>query len=160
MITRQIDGFSKYKIGPTGEVFSSQKKTERLLKPIRMGEYTGYQLINDDGVLIRKYRHRLSLEAHVGPCPKGMECAHLDGDKTNNHFTNLAWVTHKENEFHKNEHGTNTPESRGRPKINRKIVEQMKAVRTSTGASFKSIALQFGISTMTAFRAVTQRSWK
>lgn len=153
-------GFSKYSVSQTGEVKSFVKKTPRLLKPIRFGSYTGYQMVNDSGELVRKYRHRLVLETFVGACPVGHECAHLDGDKTNNHVTNLSWVTHKENESHKNEHGTNNPESRGLAKINRETVEQMKVAREATGASFRSIARQFGVSTMTAFRAITQRSWK
>ena len=37
--------------------------------------------------------HRLVLETFIGPCPDGMECRHLDGDRTNNHIFNLAWGT-------------------------------------------------------------------
>lgn len=137
------------------------KKTPRTLKPIRMGEYTGYQLFNDEGAMVRKYRHRLTLEAFVGAPPAGYECAHLDGNKSNNHVSNLSWVTHKENESHKDGHGTRSSgESNGLAKINRAIVEEMKRIRATTGASFKSIAQMFDISTMTAFRAITQRSWK
>ncbi|SEE26631.1 NUMOD4 motif-containing protein [Gordonia malaquae] len=41
-----------------------------------------------------------------GPCPKGMECRHLDGDKTNNTPANLAWGSRSENTHDKVRHGT------------------------------------------------------
>ena len=42
--------------------------------------------------------HRLILEAFVGPCPKDMECRHLDGNKLNNKLNNLKLGTPKENQ--------------------------------------------------------------
>lgn len=36
----------------------------------------------------------------MGPCPEGHQAAHLDGNKLNNHISNLAWVTPKENIRH------------------------------------------------------------
>jgi len=44
--------------------------------------------------------HRLMLAAFVGPCPPKHQCNHKDGDKTNNHVSNLEWVTHSENMYH------------------------------------------------------------
>lgn len=44
-----------------------------------------------------KYVHRLVLESFTGPAPEGMECLHIDGDKTNNHLDNLRWGTRQEN---------------------------------------------------------------
>lgn len=137
------------------------KKTPRILKPIRMGNYTGYQLSNDEGVLVSKYRHRLTLEVFVGAAPAGLECAHLDGDKSNNDLSNLAWVSHEENESHKRTHGTlPSRERNGMAKLGQCQVNQMRLMRETTGRSFSSIAKDFGVSTMTAFRAITERAWK
>ncbi len=52
------------------------------------------------------YVHRLVLQEFYGPCPKGMECAHLDGNPLNNNLTNLKWVLPKENSQMKIIHGT------------------------------------------------------
>lgn len=41
--------------------------------------------------------HRAVLEAFVGPCPDGMECRHLNGDRRDNRLGNLAWGTRQEN---------------------------------------------------------------
>jgi DNA invertase Pin-like site-specific DNA recombinase len=45
-------------------------------------------------------------------------------------------------------------------KINRVIVYEMKKIRSETGMSYKKIAKMFNISTMTAYRAVKEISWK
>lgn len=48
----------------------------------------------------------LVLETFGGPRPEGYECAHLNGNKDDSRFENLAWVTTKENCNHKRLHGT------------------------------------------------------
>ena len=44
--------------------------------------------------------HRLVLITFVGPPPKGHECHHKDGVRSNNHLSNLKWVSHSENIKH------------------------------------------------------------
>ena len=41
--------------------------------------------------------HRMVAECYIGPCPEGMEVDHIDGDKTNNHISNLQYLTPEEN---------------------------------------------------------------
>ena len=41
--------------------------------------------------------HRLVAAKYIGVCPDGMEINHKDGDKLNNHWMNLEYVTHSEN---------------------------------------------------------------
>ena len=50
-----------------------------------------------DGKTILRPVHQLVLEAFHGPRPEGMVSRHLNGDKQNNHRTNLAWGTQAEN---------------------------------------------------------------
>jgi hypothetical protein len=50
--------------------------------------------------------HRLVLEAFNGPCPNGLEAAHLNGNRSDNALSNLIWATRKENHSHKIIHGT------------------------------------------------------
>lgn len=50
--------------------------------------------------------HRLVAAAFHGPCPDGMEVRHLDGVRTNNTPSNLAYGTHLENLQDTVRHGT------------------------------------------------------
>jgi hypothetical protein len=50
--------------------------------------------------------HTLVLTAFVGPKPKGHECRHLNGDRTDSRLVNLAWGTPSENTDDKRRHGT------------------------------------------------------
>ena len=47
--------------------------------------------------------HRLVALTFLPPSHDGMEVNHKDGDKTNNHVSNLEWVTKSENEKHSRE---------------------------------------------------------
>ena len=54
------------------------------------------------------YIHRLVAVAFVEGDHSLFVC-HLDGSRTNNHFSNLKWATQKENMLHAREHGTMGP---------------------------------------------------
>jgi len=53
-----------------------------------------------DGRNVPMYVHQVVAEHFMGPCPQGRELNHIDGDKTNNHVTNLEYVTHRYNLVH------------------------------------------------------------
>jgi hypothetical protein len=59
-----------------------------------------------NGKIKRLSTHRLVLEAFMGQCPNGMECAHNDGNKQNNKLKNLRWDTPSNNHGDKLKHGT------------------------------------------------------
>lgn len=63
--------------------------------------------LSKDGHVKSHRVHRLVLEAFVGPCPKGMEACHNDGDPTNNLLSNLRWDTHEANVADTKRHGRN-----------------------------------------------------
>lgn len=161
MTASRIARFPKYEFCQTGRVISFQKRTPRTLKPIKMGNYVGLQLARADGVLEKAYLHRLICEAFHGPCPDGMECRHLDGDKGNNAASNLAWGTKLENEADRRRHGTTAKgEKNPMATLTEEAVSQMRADRQQTGDSYAKIAARYGVSTMTAYRAITQQSWR
>lgn len=157
----KIERLSDYEFLESGDVVSYRKGGARVLSPIRMGNYVGLQLARDDGLLEREYVHRLICEAFHGPCPDGMECRHLDGDRTNNSADNLAWGTKQENEDDKIGHESSLHgEKNPMAKLTQKEVDQMRRYREETADSYKKVGERFGVSTMTAFRAIKKESWR
>lgn len=148
------DGFLL--LSEDGEVVSLYKKRARVLKPTLCGEY---HAVNAAGRTT--HIHRLMAETWFGPPPfPNAVVRHLDGDRFNNRLSNLAWGTYGENSEDQERHGTRMYGERNpMARLTREAVKHMRELRT-TGRTFKSIAKQFGVSPMTAHRAITGGSWK
>jgi hypothetical protein len=100
---------TRYEVSDDGQVRSWAKpgsRTERRdhAKVVRQS-FAGrkYWRVTLEGR--QEYVHRLVLEAFVGPCPEGLQCRHKDGNKNNNHLSNLCWGTPAENTADKDRHG-------------------------------------------------------
>lgn len=76
--------------------------------------------------------HRLVARAFISECPMGLHVLHDDGDKTNNHFSNLRYGTPAENAQDTAKHGR---QRRGadhpRAKITDDDVRMIRASRNS-----------------------------
>ena len=101
---KRISNFPDYTITCDGRVWSF--KTNKWLRPQKNSRgYLQFTLSNDH--LKKIYAaHRLVLETYIGPCPKGMECRHLNGNRQDNRLDNLKWGTHSENQQDAVRHGT------------------------------------------------------
>lgn len=110
----------------------------------------------------REYIHRAVCTLFNGiPTEDKPQCRHLDGNKTNNSAANLKWGTALENQHDREIHGTKCYGAKNpMAKLSSEIVSRMKLAKADTKQSFKNIGAMFGVSTMTAFRAITERSWK
>lgn len=107
--SKEIPGFQGYFVDEDGMVWTTKKKggNDRAAgqrgAPRPMRTHTnraGYVIVGLDcsGRNLARAVHRLVLEAHVGPCPPGMEACHYpDPDPANNRLANLRWDTHLEN---------------------------------------------------------------
>lgn len=106
------------------------------------------------------YTHHLVLHAFVGAQPEGTWCAHNDGNSLNNHVGNLRWDTPQNNHADKRRHGTLVDGARCyNARLTPPLVMQMR-VEHSTGMSVADIARKHGVHAMTAWDAITSRTWK
>lgn len=99
---REIEGNAGYFITECGRVYSAIN--ERFLKPWQRNGYECVQLPSG-----RTDVHRLVAMEYVHQYDYDLEVNHIDGNKRNNHFKNLEWVTHSENMKHAAETGLYNP---------------------------------------------------
>lgn len=66
----------------------NQKGTDFVVTPLCKDGYKRFR---------NKYVHRLVYEAYVGDIPEGMTVDHIDGDKLNNHHSNLQLLSPEDN---------------------------------------------------------------
>jgi len=161
---KKIKEFPDYYITKNGNIYSIAPRANRgrPIKPVKLKPYKqhGYWAIDlqKNGRCYKKYIHRLILEAFVGLSPKGYQCRHLNGLKTDNRLSNLKWGTRAENQQDRELHGTgNQGESHGMNKHNKKFV--LKVRNLCKKYTQKDIAVMLKISQSTVSWLNT-RGWK
>ena len=105
---RPVVGFEKYyEVSESGKIRSLEY--DEIVNGIHVHRYPKElkQYLNQDGYYMTKLRdnkrhsiHRLVAEAFIGTTDSSLEVDHIDGNRTNNHYTNLRFVTHRENIQH------------------------------------------------------------
>jgi len=135
------------------------KRLSRILK--QQSSKLGYLYITlcKNNIKTSKLVHRLIAQSFHGNCPRGMECAHLDGIRTNNKVENLKWVTPKENQAHRKLHGTdNIGDNASQAILTNHDIPVIRK-RRSNGETYKSIAKDYGVHLSTIQYAVNGRNW-
>jgi hypothetical protein len=99
-----------------------------------------------DGSGCRRYVRRASAicEAFHGPRREGMTVRHLDGSKTNDAASNLAWGTQKENIADKVGHGTvKLGENHPCAKLTER---QVREILAQPAVGLRTLAKRYGVS--------------
>jgi hypothetical protein len=110
----------------------------------------GYEVVNlaRDGGHSTIYVHRLVLKAFGGsPLTPDHEVNHIDGDKTNNHISNLEWMTKSENVKHAWKTGLNKRwEGKGTEKVSDADVRQIRRLyHSADDITYREIAEQYDL---------------
>ncbi|WP_141135940.1 HNH endonuclease [Antarctobacter heliothermus] len=161
-----ICGFPGYHVTPAGQVWSTRgkdgsvgKRPARVLKGSLSDGYPRVTLCIA-GKRKRLFVHRLVAETFLGPCPDGLEVAHLNGDRRDSRLTNLRYVTRSENHLHKIGHGT-MPMGNSHP--NRSITEKTArqiGERLRDVTSYNRVAEEFGTTPGVVSQIATGRNWR
>jgi len=165
----QIPDFARYAISKDGIVLSICRRARGANRPwsearristssLKQG-YPFVQLQGEDGPRDIKV-HTLMLETFVGPRPDGMQCRHLDGDKTNNRITNLTWGTGVENQHDRILHGTSSQgEKHHYAKLTNDDVLEIRR-RAANGELHRVIAADFPVTSSSVQYIVNRRTWR
>jgi hypothetical protein len=102
-VWKPIPEFEDYQVSSNGRVkitANSATRKERILKPLIQNRgYYRVALWKDNKPYFRSI-HRLVAQAFITYMNHKPQVNHIDGDKSNNHFTNLEWCTAQENMEH------------------------------------------------------------
>ena len=164
---KTIEGFSRYEVSENGYVRTKKKSRTRSEGYVLKGSYTSdgykyYKLVNDNGEKVRVSAHRLVINAFVGPQPSPIhQVAHWDGDKTNNHYTNLRWATPQENTNDKKRHGTVLSGSNNpRARLTENDVKEIRKKYSGKYGDIQKLANEYGLSHSAMWSIVHGVNWR
>lgn len=129
-----VKGFEQYyEVNPSGQI--RNRKTHRVLKPVKVGGYLVVSLSCNGNNNIRKYVHRLVAETLI-PNPENKPTVnHKDGNKQNPEVTNLEWATRSENTQHAYASGLMDSTA---------VRKRIQKLSNSTGRAIQLICLETG----------------
>lgn len=163
---RSIPGWPEYQVSENGNVRRIGAATGavvgRILRPLQ-NRTTGYLSVclSRPGTSLRIDIHRLVALAFLGapPSPDHL-VAHNDGNRLNNHRSNLRWATQKENLADCRKHGTALLGSANPmtylDEVDVRAIRAMKA----RGIPRKIIADGYGIGVRTVYRILAGEGWR
>lgn len=163
---KEIFGFPNYVILDDGRVWSRvvYKKTDgRFLKGRPSKDYLRVVLYYNGlefGVTI----HRLVAKNFVEGYEEGLTVNHKDCNKRNNHYSNLEWVTQKENVAHANKNGLikNRKAGEDHPfaKIKKEDVREIRRLHATGLYTHKQIAIMYGKDRSSVSDIINRTMWK
>lgn len=104
--------------------------------------------------------HYLVMLTFAGPRPAGYEINHQDGDKSNNSFANLEYVTTSQNKYHAFANGLSPKGSAHKnAKLNETAVREIRQL-IAEGFAEQQIAGRYGVTRNVIWRIKHGKGWK
>lgn len=150
---------TEYYITDDGKIFRNGKE----LKPYilkKKGKPT-YKMISINNK--KHYVHRVVAELYVPNPDNKPQVNHIDGNKLNNHYTNLEWVTNSENRQHAIENGLmKHGEDYKHTKLTEKDIKWIRDYYIPKDPQFGGVALakKFNVGTAQISRIINNKRWK
>ena len=156
---KSIDGYPHWKVSNFGTIVGPSGK---ILKPLNNG--MGYFSVALSGHKYQKkfYIHRIVGFHFVPEFRHGLEINHKDGNKANNHYLNLEWVSHSGNVHHANKNGL-TNILRGEKRSLKLKDDDVRCIRRDYVPfknSLSMVAKKYKVSRAAIREIVCGRSWK
>lgn len=177
-----------YEVSKRGLVRSFPRKTStgvrggRILKPALRG-HPGYERLYVtlcSGARATNWSttvHQLVMLAFAGPCPKGQEVRHLDGNPMNNRWEpgtedesraaggNLFYGTHAENAQDMVKHGRamgcgKLGSDHPKAKLTEDNVRRIRSEYAGGGVTERDLSAKYGINVSTLHRVLIRQTWK
>ncbi len=142
-----------YEVTKNGEIINIHNGHKRILQPNTKGYLR--VMINGKNLFV----HRLVAEKYVPNPENKPQVNHIDGNKLNNHYTNLEWVTNQENRNHAIEHGLHTMgEDCSWSKLNNDKVNFIRQHKNDI--TVKEFTELFNVTRSTIEDVINFRTWK
>lgn len=143
-----------------GNIFSYPKKTRNGIRQIKPNKLKlGYLFIDlcKDGFVKKHLVHRLIADTFIENPENKPQVNHIDGNKVNNHVSNLEWCTASENQKHaiKNNLRSAKGEKNSQSKLTLKQVSEI----FSDNRLYKEISLDYNISMSTISSIKNKKTW-
>lgn len=162
---RPVVGYETlYVVSESGEVVSLRNQRGTGHQMTQTPDVKGYPrvgLTDATGNQKGKRVHLLVAAAFIGPKPEGLQVNHKDGVKTNNHYSNLEYVTASENSRHADRTGLRRKprgQKHGMSKMTDNKVRELRC-RYAAGEKRARIARDFGIDVSNVWLIATRRAW-
>ena len=158
---KPIQNYPHYFITKDGRVWSEARPRVRgtWLKSYNHKGYCRVKL-RKDGRYCQQSIHRLVLETFVGPCPDGMECRHLNGNRSDNRVENLKWGTKSENSQDAIKHGTHVTQVRKSSTLTPFLVRMIRNWYATKLVTQAELGFLFGVCQQNIHKIVKYERWK
>lgn len=142
-----------YEITRNGEIINKHNNHKRVLQPNTKGYLR--VMINGKNLFV----HRLVAEKYVPNPDNKPQVNHIDGNKLNNNYKNLEWVTNQENRNHAMKNGLHTMgDDCSWSKLNS---DKVKFIRQhKDDITVKQFCELFNITGSTVRAVISNKKWK